>query len=296
MSFIETEISTQPDDWRKAVAVAAANEAALPARGESVAVLGCGSSSFMAMSYAALREGRGAGRTDAFTASEMPPGRTYDRVVAISRSGTTTEVLDVLRRLAGQVPRVAITAVPEAAISDVADEIIAVDFADEQSVVQTRFGTTTLALLRASLGADLGQATTDAVTAMSTDVDELSAAEQFTFLGSGWTIGLAHEAALKMREAAQMWTESYPAMEYRHGPISIAEPGRVTWMFGAAPAGLAAEVARTGATFVESDGLDPMAHLVVAHRLAVAVAARKGVDPDQPRHLSRSVILDGFPA
>ena len=61
---------------------------------------------------------------------------------------------------------------------------------------------------------------------------------QFTFLGSGWTVGLAHEACLKMREAALAWTESYPAMEYRHGPISITTDGTATWMLGPAPRGL----------------------------------------------------------
>lgn len=290
--FMETEISTQPDDWRRAVSLARNNAATLPQHGETVATVGCGSSGFMAMAYAALREGAGHGRTDAFAASEMPTGRAYDRVVAISRSGTTTEVVDLLRGLAGRTRRVAITAVPDGPISQVSDEVIAIDYADEQSVVQTRFATTTLALLRASLGADLNQAITDAETALKADVDEPSLAEQFTFLGTGWTVGLAHEAALKMRESAQAWTESYPAMEYRHGPISIAEPGRVTWMFGSPPDGLADEVARTGATFVDSGGLDPMAHLVVAQRLAAAVAARRGLNPDQPRHLSRSVILD----
>ena len=53
--------------------------------------------------------------------------------------------------------------------------------------------------------------------------------EQITVVGRGWTVGLAHEAALKLRESAQFWTESYPAMEYRHGPISIATTGRATW-------------------------------------------------------------------
>ena len=60
-------------------------------------------------------------------------------------------------------------------------------------------------------------------------------AEQVTFLGRGWTIGLAEEAALKLRESAQLWTEAYPAMEYRHGPISIAAPGRVVWALGEVP-------------------------------------------------------------
>ena len=58
-------------------------------------------------------------------------------------------------------------------------------------------------------------------------------------------MGLAHEAALKMREASKSWTESYPAMEYRHGPIAIAAPERVVWLFGVEPVGLDNEVAAT---------------------------------------------------
>lgn len=290
--FMEAEISAQPDDWRRAVQVGTARADVLPRIGETVAAVGCGTSWFMAMAYAALREGRGMGETDAFCASEMPLARRYDRVVAISRSGTTTEVLDLLRELRGRTRRVAITAVPDGPISEVADDVVALDYADEQSVVQTRFATTTLTVLRASLGTNLDGAIKDAEWALDANVEHLSDAGQFTFLGTGWTIGLALEAALKLRECAQAWTEAYPAMEYRHGPISIAEPGRVTWMFGAAPTGLAAEVARTGATFVDSGGLDPMAHLVVAQRLAAAVAAKRGLNPDQPRHLTRSVILD----
>ena len=95
-----------------------------------------------------------------------------------------------------------------------------------------------------------------------------------------------------MREASQSWTESYPAMEYRHGPISIAAPGRVTWHFGEPPAGLPGEVAATGARF-ESGALDPMAELVRAQRVALARALDRGLDPDTPRNLTRSVILEG---
>ncbi|MFD0535501.1 hypothetical protein ACFQY7_18870 [Actinomadura luteofluorescens] len=67
-----------------------------------MAVVGCGTSLYMAQAYAALREGAGHGETDAFAASEMPPGRRYDRVLALTRSGTTTEVLAVLDRLAAR--------------------------------------------------------------------------------------------------------------------------------------------------------------------------------------------------
>ncbi|WP_223227634.1 SIS domain-containing protein [Leifsonia xyli] len=120
--------------------------------------------------------------------------------------------------------------------------------------------------------------------------ESLVTAGQYSFLGAGWSVGLAHEAALKMREAAQSWTESYPAKEYRHGPIAIAAPGRVTWMFGDAPAGLADDVAATGAHF-EHRGIDGMADLVRAQRVALERARRSGLDPDRPRNLTRSVIL-----
>jgi glucosamine 6-phosphate synthetase-like amidotransferase/phosphosugar isomerase protein len=66
------------------------------------------------------------------------------------------------------------------------------------------------------------------------------------------------------------------------------------WSFGTPPDGLDDEVAATGAQLVTSD-LDPMAHLVVAQRLAVGLAERRGLDTDRPRHLARSVILPHRP-
>jgi fructoselysine-6-P-deglycase FrlB-like protein len=60
--------------------------------------------------------------------------------------------------------------------------------------------------------------------------------EHFVFLGTGWTIGLAHEAALKIREMAEGWSESYPAMDFRHGPMAAAGPRTLVWMFGQPPA------------------------------------------------------------
>jgi hypothetical protein len=80
-------------------------------------------------------------------------------------------------------------------------------------------------------------------------------------------------------------------VEYRHGPISIAAPGRAVWPFGPLPPGLAEQVRATGATLVDTGGLDPLAGLVLAQRYAVAAAERRGLDPDKPRSLTRSVIL-----
>jgi CRISPR-associated protein Cas5a/b/c len=288
---IDAEVASQPDCWRRAAGLAADVAGLLPGHGERVAVTGCGTSWFIAQSYAALREESGHGETDAFAASEMPVRRRYDRVVVLSRSGTTTEILQLLDRLPGTVPTVAITAGARAPVARAAGAVIALEFADELSVVQTRFATTELALLRAHLGHDIGAVAADAELALAAPLPgALTGARQFTFLGTGWTCGLANEAALKLREAAGMWTEAYPAMEYRHGPISVTGPGSVVWLLGPSPDGLPGEVAAAGGVAVASGG-DPMAELVLVQRLAAALARARGLDPDRPRNLNRSVIL-----
>jgi glucosamine 6-phosphate synthetase-like amidotransferase/phosphosugar isomerase protein len=157
--------------------------------------------------------------------------------------------------------------------------------------VQTRFATTELALLRASLGQDIGPVADAAERVLAQPLPaELTAARQFTFLGTGWTVGLASEAALKLREAAGMWTEAYPAMEYRHGPAAVTGPGSVVWLLGTPPDGLGAEVRAAGGIPWHSDE-DPLAELVRVQLLAATVARARGLDPDRPRNLARSVIL-----
>ncbi|MEU7099320.1 SIS domain-containing protein [Streptomyces longwoodensis] len=291
MTHVEDELRDQPECWTRTAAQVADHAQVLPAPGERVALVGCGTSYFMGQAVAALRETSGAGETDAFPASEFPHGRRYDRVVALTRSGTTTEVLDLLARLRGHTRTTAITADPDTPVVTAADDLVVLDHADERSVVQTRFATTALTLLRAHLGLHTDAVVADARTALETELPEgLVDCGQFTFLGRGWTVGLAREAALKMREASLSWAEAYPAMEYRHGPVSVSTTGTATWMFGEAPEGLARQVRDTGALWVPGR-LDPLAELVLAQRLAVAVAAARGLDPDRPRHLTRSVIL-----
>jgi fructoselysine-6-P-deglycase FrlB-like protein len=292
MSITADEIASQPAVWGAAAELAGSVGEALPARGARVCVIGCGTSWFVAQAYAALREAAGHGETDAFAASELPSGRRYDVLVAISRSGTTTEVAHALRTHALAERSVAIVAVDDTPVAQAADAVIVMAFADERSVVQTRFATSALTLLRESVEPGAAQAAiADANRALDAPLPvDAGATEQWTFLGRGWTVGLAHEAALKLREAAQAWTESYPLFEYRHGPISIAAPGRVVWSLSPLDLATVDELGATGATIVSED-LDPLAALVLAQRAAVALAESRGLDPDNPRNLTRSVVL-----
>jgi len=287
----EIEVFSQPEIWERTIAHYPSVANLLPEHGKRVAFVGCGTSWFMSMAAASLREGMGLGESDAFTASEFPHNRSYDMVVAITRSGTTTEVIDLLKQLDRE-STVVITAVPDSPVTKLAGETILLDFADEQSVLQTRYATAVLTLLRTHFGEDVSDLVQKCREVLERPLEEkLLQAEQISFLGTGWTVGLAHEAALKTRESSQFWAEAYPAMDYRHGPISIAQEGRVTWMFGEAPEGLEADVKALGAHFEKSDQ-DPMVHLVYAQRVAIAISQNRGLNTDNPRGLARSIVLN----
>jgi fructoselysine-6-P-deglycase FrlB-like protein len=291
MSVTSDEIATQPETWRLGAERAGDLVQVLPRAGARVAIVGCGTSHHVAQSIATARELDGLGETDAFVASEMPSGRRYDLVVAISRSGTTTEVVRALESLPPGTPTLAVSAAPGSPVATAAVSAVILDFADERSVVQTRFATTTLALFRAHLGHDVETAARDAERAIAAPLPvDPERVTQFVFLGRGWSVGLAHEAALKLREAGGAWSEAYPAMEYRHGPISVAGPRTTVWTFGPEDDELLDDIRHTGAAVVEGC-FDPMAELVLAQRVAVALAEARGLDSDRPRHLSRSVVL-----
>ncbi len=294
VNAIEREIVSQPETWRQAAARARDAAADLPAHGDRLAIIGCGTSLFIGQALALLREAAGHGEADAFPASEMPVDRGYDAVLAVTRSGTTTEVLRALEQVPDGVSTLAICAVADSPIDRFVAHSVTLEFADEEAIVQTRFPTAVLALMRAHLAGGvegveaLAQAGEDALAAPLPG--RLAEFERFVFLASGWAVGVANEAGLKLREAAGAWSESYPAMEFRHGPVSATSSSTLVWAIGPVDPDVLEAAAQAGATVVDH-GRDPVAELIVVQRTAVAMARARGLDPNQPRHLSRSVVL-----
>lgn len=286
---VEKELLSQPVCWREAAGLA--RQSPLPGDNSRVALVGCGTSFHVAQAVAAWREAAGRGESDAFAASEMPVRRRYDVVVAVSRSGTTTEVLRLIEALPAGQEVLAITADAGSPVATAARRCVALPFADEQAVVQTRFATSVLALWRAHFGHDVEGLSRAAEGRLRAPLpDRLTSYRQFVFLGTGPGVGLAAEACLKFREAALAWAESYAAMEFRHGPISLLDSHSLVWSLGELPAGLADEVRESGAA-LEVPATDPMAELVRAQRAAVELGKSKGLDPSRPRRLARSVVL-----
>ena len=110
----------------------------------------------MAQSFADLRERSGMAKPMLSPRQSFLPAAPTT-LVALTRSGTTTEVLRLLETLRNRAEThtVAITADPDTPVVELADHQVVLDFADEKSIVQTRFATTSLALWRAWLGEDL---------------------------------------------------------------------------------------------------------------------------------------------
>lgn len=289
----ERELTSQPEMWERALALPADVLALLPAAGEKVIVIGCGTSYYIGDSYAYLRNDAGLGRTRAAIPTELTWIDDDEHIVVISRSGTTADVVEVVERYRGTHRITAILGDLDTPLGRLSERIVPLGFADETSIVQTRFATTVLTTLRASIGLVPDDLVADAREALELPLPiDPAGVRQVVFLGHRWSVGLAHEAALKIRESAGAWTEAYPVWEYQHGPISCAGPGSLVWALGELPEIVAADIRATGALVYEN-ALDPQANLVLAHRLALALARRADRDPDTPPFLNRSVLTTG---
>lgn len=288
-----SEIASQPEVWREAIRRVRDGVIQLPAVGQSVLALGCGTSYYVGQAYAQLREAAGHGISDALVANDLPSRiRPYDNVVAISRSGTSSELIDAVRRVKSEQPDAHVTVLlgaQDTPLAKLADTVVDLSFADERSVVQTRFPSTQLVMVRASLGDE----TVDALPGLAQQALDAPVPTgdfaQVVFLSQGWGTPVATEAALKVREASGAWVESYPVPEYRHGPVAACRPGSLVWGFDELPADIVDMVVAAGGT-VEHGAGEPLVELVRAHRLAVDLATRAGRDADAPLLLSRSVI------
>lgn len=285
------ELTSQPDVWATALALPTEQSSLLPTAGEKVLVVGCGTSYYIGDSYAYLRNDAGIGRTRAAIPTELTWVDDDEHIVVISRSGTTADVIDIVRRYGDTHRITGIIGDLDTPLGELlAGRIIHLGFADETSIVQTRYATTGLTTLRASIDAVPDDLVADGRAALELPLPaDPASLRHIVFLGHRWSVGLAYEAALKVRESAGFWTESYPVWEYQHGPISCAGPGTLVWALGELPDIVADDIRATGAEVYGND-LDPQANLVLVHRLALALALHLGRNPDTPPFLNRSVL------
>jgi glucosamine--fructose-6-phosphate aminotransferase (isomerizing) len=143
----------------------------------------------------------------------------------------------------------------------------------------------------------------------SSAVDRFRPAENLYVIGRGLGLGIAREAALKLKETCGIHAEAFSAAELRHGPMALIEPGFPVLVFAQRDEtrpgieALARELGQAGAEVVlagmELPGLltlpaqrahpaiEPMLMIQSFYRLANAIALARGRDPDRPPHLSK---------
>ncbi|MFV2064720.1 MAG: SIS domain-containing protein [Chloroflexota bacterium] len=338
------EIRTQVEAstaWKEAstggVAIAAALEVARTAPQQEVdrlafarriVVTGAGSSYYIAQIAAAAMRAKCRLPAEAVPLSEVllrssmvfaPEEPTNQPVVVVSRSGSTTEALEVVgaAKRRGQYT-LAITCRPQSPMAAMADFTLAVPEADEKAIVMTRsFAAQVTLLMR--LGTRLGDPTFGAdldslpgrwaETAPFIDrAMELAAADpsRIIVLGGGAAFGLANEAVLKITETSQVPASAFHPLVFRHGPVSVIGPGvLVVGILGrraeAEERRVVDETAALGAaTWIlgpdgPGAGISGIARLpLVLHplqALALGIAVRRGHDPEVPRHLDQVVVI-----
>lgn len=338
------EILSQPLVWAKTLEAFEQQSPALiqawrdsPPR--QVLFIGCGSSYYLAQTAARLFRSLAGIPSHACPASELflfpeqvLAGPEQTHLVAVSRSGTTTEVLQAVeqfRRLGGPAAW-AITCYPESTLAQMVDGALAASAAQEKSLAQTRSFTSMLLLaqaLAASLGRqetavlarlpDVGQALLAQTGALVAGIGDRPDLNQFFFLGSGALYGLASEAMLKIKEMSLSHSESYHFLEFRHGPKALVDSQSLVvgllsaeayaheypvllemGQLGAESLALAPRTTASATTYsvtLDSELPDwalPVLYLPPLQLLAYHRAIRKGLDPDTPRHLQAVIHLD----
>ena len=141
-------------------------------------------------------------------------------------------------------------------------------------------------------------------------LDCFAGAESLVTIGRGPTLAIAREAALKLKEASNLHAEPFSAAEFLHGPIALVSPRYPALMFAptdAAAAGmtqLAADLrAKGAATFITSSDestqdrlpalppdhpeTDAICLIQSFYAMVVRLAAMRGSNADQPRHLRK---------
>jgi glutamine---fructose-6-phosphate transaminase (isomerizing) len=150
--------------------------------------------------------------------------------------------------------------------------------------------------------------------------EEFKNAQNFLYLGRGYSFPTALEGALKLKEISYIHAEGYPAAEMKHGPIALidekmpvvfvtphdsvfekvvsnvqevkARGGRVIAITTREEPMLAGKLDYEFRIPETKDMLTPVLASVPLQLLAYYIAVKRGANVDQPRNLAKSVTVE----
>jgi glucosamine--fructose-6-phosphate aminotransferase (isomerizing) len=244
--------------------------------------------------------------------------------LTISQSGRSDDLIETtaMARRAGAIT-VAVVNDAASPLAQTAQFVLPLAAGPERSVAATKSFVTSLAALLhlaaawtgdetmrsacARLPARLAQANElswDEALAAFTDADSL------VTIGRGPTLAIAREAALKLKETCELHAEAFSAAEFRHGPIALVSSAYPILAFNPSDesttsvAHLVADLRQKGARVLVAEPGSPQSGRLAAlapdnpdadaicmiqsfYAFLVKLAARRGTDADQPRHLQK---------
>lgn len=140
-------------------------------------------------------------------------------------------------------------------------------------------------------------------------VEQLTPANNLFVLGRGLGLGVAQEAALKLKETCGLHAEAFSGAEVRHGPMALMEKKLPALIFTQddetrpGMEALARDLSASGATVLVAGGdtpgvtrlpaikaeaaIEPILFIQSFYRWAAELAPARGFDPDRPPHLKK---------
>lgn len=328
------EIKSQSEAWQNALEVANAYSLPHAAGYEQVIFTGCGSTYYLSLAAAALYQELTGRAARAVPASEMllnPQIVVRENVpqllVAISRSGTTTETTRVAEefKAEGRGNVIAITCY-DSALVNLSDISLVIPEGQEESVAQTRsfasmYVAATAFCARMAGRGDLleavkklpaiGKRLIENYESFAKEMGENLDVDRFYFLGSGIRHGLACEVNLKMKEMTLTHSEPFHFLEFRHGPMSMVNEKAVVvgllsesnrshekavlnemQALGGRPVALAESDADISFESQIPESARGVLYLPVLQLMAFYRSLAKGLNPDRPKNLTAVVQLN----
>jgi len=247
-------------------------------------------------------------------------------IIGVSQSGETADVLQAFR-FAKDNKKIALVNTMGSSITRMSDCVVYLNAGPEVGVAATKTFTSTLVvMLKMLYGRERLHGLSALVEAMLDKENEIKELAQVLapkqdafFLGRGMSFPIAYEASHKFKEITYIHSEAYPGGELKHGALSLVEDGfpvivlaprdeSLQKLFG----NIKEVKARGGVIFSVTDdtevkkesgfhidipeGTDPLLYpialIVPLHLLAYHTSVLKGINPDRPRNLAKTVTVE----
>ena len=252
-------------------------------------------------------------------------------VLAVSQSGETADVLEAVRAAKRRGSKVlSIVNVINSSLTRESDAFISMNSGPEICVLSTKTYTSQVTLMSMLAHALAGkyEEFVSEVKGLYMDIYNLTSRamrehlcglakmlahrEHIYLIGRGLQYATALEAALKIKEVSYIHAEAFAGGELKHGPLALIEKGTPVIAFVSKEndkiIANISEVKTRGGFVIgvsshphhlfdywikvpESDGLNPVVQIIPMQILAYQLAVIRGLDPDKPRNLAKSVTV-----